>query len=100
MPGPTVRPCRPARRRSRLVLLMEVNGFVKRLVRVVRLGPSLYLLPSPSLGPPLLSPSPSPPPPCGMPLLGGDALVVVGGGGAALVVMGGDCGGLVVVGGV
>lgn len=59
-----------------------------------------YLLPSPSLGAPLLSPSPSPPPPCGMPPLGGDALVVVGGGGAALVVMGGDCEELVVVGGV
>jgi hypothetical protein len=61
--------------------------------------PRPYMLPSPSLGPPLLSPSPSPPPPCGMPPLDGSGLVVVVGGGGALVVIGGDCGGLVVMGG-
>ncbi len=44
------------------------------------------MLPSPSLGPPLLSASPSPPPPCGIPgtgegdfVLGAGDLVVIGG---------------------
>jgi hypothetical protein len=65
------------------------------------------MLPSPSLGPPLLSPSPSPPPFCGIPPLGGGAGVLVTGvegvevagglgGGAAWVVTGG--GGLVAAG--
>src|SRR5437870_4430995 len=46
------------------------------------------MLPSPSLGPPLLSASPSPPPPCGMPdgaASAGALDVCVTGGGAASV---------------
>jgi hypothetical protein len=60
------------------------------------------MFPSPSLGPPLLSASPSPPLPCGIPPW--DEVVVVvcgggggGGGGAAWVVVGGGGGGAVVV---
>ena len=57
-------------------------------------------MPSPSLGPPLLSASWSPPLSCGMPLLvvGGGGGVVVGGGGG-VVVGGGVVGGGVVAGG-
>ncbi len=61
-----------------------------------------HTLPSPSLGPPLLSASPSPPLPCGIPLPGGGGVVVGGGaGGAGGVVVGGGAGGGggVVVGG-
>jgi len=71
------------------------------------------MLPSPSLGPPLLSLSWSPPLPCGIPppagigagcavvvvVGGGGAWVVVGGGGGAWVVVGGGGGAWVVVGG-
>jgi hypothetical protein len=68
------------------------------------------MLPSPSLGPPLLSASWSPPLPCGMPFLmiggavvGGGSVIVVGGvvagGVVAGGVVGGGCGTVDVVGG-
>jgi hypothetical protein len=52
------------------------------------------MFPSPSLGAPLLSPSASPPPFCGIPDGGGVAFVVVGGagGGVLFVVVGGGAG--------
>jgi hypothetical protein len=59
------------------------------------------MFPSPSLGPPLLSLSPSPPSPCGIPLFMGGGLewVVVGGGGGGLewVVIGGGGAACVVI---
>jgi hypothetical protein len=51
-------------------------------------------LPSPSDGPPLLSPSPSPPPPCGIAGCGGGAFAVEVGGGAVVVLTAGGGGGL------
>jgi hypothetical protein len=53
---------------------------------VARPAECAQMFPSPSLGPPLLSPSPSPPPPWGIPPpLGVDMVVVLGGGDADVV---------------